>query len=428
MRLILLGLNHETAPVEIRERLAFSPQETELALGELRRDLAVEEALIISTCNRTELLLRHKILSTDEAAALPLRMVNRFLEWRGAESLSHDVFYVYHDEAAVRHLFRVAAGLDSMIVGEAQILAQVKEAYQIACRVRSNGFLLNKLMHASFRAGKRARAETEIGMGAVSVSLAAVELAQKIFRDLSKKRALVVGAGEMARLTAEHFVQKNVGSLTVVNRTDDKAVALAEQLGGRSIPFADLNSALADTDVVITSTGAAEFILTESNVRAVMAQRQNKPIFMIDISVPRNIDPAVKRVYNAFAYDIDDLNQIVDRNLSRRRLEVAKVEKIVDDEVAKFVDWHRSLEVTPTIKYLVEKCEAVRKEEVRRSAKHFTREQLEMIDAMTQSIVSKILHSPIARLRDSGNGGADDSPFWVDAVRNIFALEPESDD
>ncbi|MFA6449493.1 MAG: glutamyl-tRNA reductase [bacterium] len=426
MRLILVGLNHETAPVEIRERLAFSPQEAELALGELRRDPALEESLLLSTCNRTELVIRHKPLNPDETAALPLRLAKRFLEWRGAESIGYEIFYVRHDEDAVRHLFSVSAGLESMIVGEAQILAQVKEAYQISCRVRTNGFLLNKLMHAALRAGKRARSETEIGMGAVSISLAAVELSQKIFRDLSKKRALVIGAGEMARLTAEHFIQKNVGSLTVANRTDGKAMELAERLGGHAVPFAELQAAVAESDVVITSTGANEFILNEANVRAAMGLRQNKQIFLIDISVPRNIDPAVKRIYNVFAYDIDDLNQIVDRNLGRRRLETAKVEKIIAEEAASFADWHRSLEVTPTIRYLVDKFETVRTDEIKRNAKNFTPEQMETLDKVTQGIVNKILHSPIARLRDSGSG--EDSQFWVDAVRNIFALEPDTDE
>jgi glutamyl-tRNA reductase len=428
MRLILVGLNHETAPVEVRERLAFQPQEAELALGELRRDPAIEEALLISTCNRTEVVIRHKALLPDEAAALPIRLAQRFLEWRGAESLGCEMFYVHHDEEAVRHIFRVAAGLDSMIVGEAQILAQVKDAYQIACRVRTNGFLTNKLMHAAFKTGKRSRSETEIGIGAVSVSLAAVELSQKIFRDLSKKRALVIGAGEMARLTAEHFIQKTVGSLTVANRTDEKAVELAEQLGGHAAPYSNLLDSIAEADVVITSTGANEFILNETNVRAAMALRQNKQIFLIDISVPRNVDPAVKRLYNVFAYDIDDLNQIVDRNLGRRRLETAKVEKIIAEEVASFADWFRSLEVTPTIKYLVEKFESVRREEIRRGSKDFTPEQLDALDKITQGIVNKILHSPIARLRDCGDGTGDDSQFWVDAVRNIFALEPDSDE
>lgn len=418
----MMGLNHETAPVEVREKLAFSEQEAEMALGELRRDPMLEESLLISTCNRTEVVIRHKALTQDETAALPLRLITRFLEWRGAGSVDRSIFYVKHDEAAVKHLFRVAAGLESMIVGEAQILAQVKDAYAIACRANTNGFVLNKLMHAAFRAGKRARAETEIGMGAVSVSLAAVELSQKIFRDLSKKKALVIGAGEMARLTAEHFIQKNVGSLSVANRTDERAAELAERLGGRAIPYTRLREALAEADVVITSTAANEYILREQDLRAAMSARQNRQIFLIDIAVPRNVDPVVKKVYNVFAYDIDDLNQIVDRNLARRRQEIARVEKIIDSEVLNFADWYRSLEVTPTIKWLVEKCETVRREEIARSSKHFSGEQLEAVEKMTQSIVGKILHSPIERLRGSKEGPDGDSQFWVDAVRNIFAL------
>jgi len=428
MRLILVGINHETAPVELREKLAFSESETDRALQELRADPQIEEALLLSTCNRTELIARHRPLSTSDAAALPGRLIDNLIRWKNADPPpGRELFYVLRDEDAARHVFRVAAGLESMIVGEAQILAQTKEAYRAANRARSAGFFMHKLMHAALRVGKRARSETDIGVGAVSVSLAAVELAQKIFRDLSKKHALVIGAGEMARLTAEHFVQKNIGSLTVANRTDEKAVGLAEEIGGRAAPFDGLRDALLDADAVITSTSAPEPLLTEKTLREVMAARANRPIFLIDIAVPRNVDPAVKKVYNVFAYDIDDLNQIVDSNLGRRRREIPKVEKIIGQELAELVRWRRSLEVTPTIKRLVDACERIRREELERSSRHFSREQLEKLDALTQSIVRKILHHPISRLRETGADCEDDSAMWVEAVRSIFELEADGD-
>lgn len=427
MRLILVGLNHETAPVELRERLALSEAEIEVALDRLLKKEPIEEAIILSTCNRTELVARHKPLPAGAASAEPNRLIDEMIRWKNITSFDRGVFYAKENEEAVRHVFRVAAGLDSMIVGEAQILSQVKDAYRAANSVNASGFFMHKLMHAAFRAGKRARAETGIGVGAVSVSLAAVELARKIFRDLSKKHALVIGAGEMARLTAEHFVQKKIGSLTVTNRTDEKACALAEETGARGVPFEKMRDALAAADAVITSTGAEEPILTEKILRDVMAARHNRPIFLIDIAVPRNVDPAVRRVYNVFAYDIDDLKQIVDANLGHRRKEIPKAEKIVEQELAGFIQWYRSLEATPTIKLLTDRCEEIRREELSRSSKHFTREQQEKLDALTQGIVKKILHHPISKLRESGNEDTDDTATWVEAVRKVFDLEQDSD-
>jgi glutamyl-tRNA reductase len=423
MRLTLVGINHETAPVEIRERLAFSEAEAELVLSELKTDPRVEECLVVSTCNRTELLARHSPMSGEEAAGIPLWMIGRLKGWKNVSSLYEGLFYVFHNREAARHIFRVAAGLESMMLGEAQILGQMKDAYALAARARSNGFMLNKLMHSAFRAGKRARAETEIGIGAVSVSLAAAELAQKVFRDISKKRALVVGAGEMARLTAEHFIQKRIGSLAVMNRTEETGRALAESLGGRFTPLSALRAALVDADVVIAATGAREFVIDEKTVRAAMRERRNRALFIIDIGVPRNIDPAVKKIYNVFAYDIDDLKKIVDVNLGRRKREIPRVERIVEEELEDFVEWFRSLEVTPAIKELVEWAESVKRNEVEKSAKHFSPEQREQLDALAQGLVGKLLHPPISLLRESRHGGSDDAPYWVATIRKIFDLE-----
>ncbi len=423
MRLTLVGINHETAPVEIRERLAFSEAEAELALNELNADPRVEECLLVSTCNRTELLTRHSPMPGEEAAGIPLWQIGKLKAWKSAGALDDGLFYSFHNREAARHAFRVAAGLESMMLGEAQILAQMKDAYAIATRARSNGFMLNKLMHAAFRAGKRARSETEIGVGAVSVSLAAAELAQKVFRDISKKRALVVGAGEMARLTAEHFIQKKIGSLAVTNRTDESGRALAGSLGGHFTPFADLKTALVDADAVIAATASREFVIDEKTVRAAMRERQNRALFIIDIGVPRNVDPAVKKIYNVFAHDIDDLRKIVDVNLGRRKREVPRVERIIEEELDDFVDWYRSLEVTPAIKELVEWADSVKRNEVERSAKHFSPEQREQLDALAQGLVGKLLHPPISLLRESRHGGADDAPYWVATIRKIFDLE-----
>jgi len=425
---MLVGINHTTAPVEVREKLAFSEAETEAALRELKADSAIEEALLLSTCNRTELIVKRRAISGEgNGGAAPELLTRKLSSWKQTGELPPEVFYIHRDIDAARHIFRVSAGLESMIVGESQILAQTKESYRIACKAGANGYMMNRLMHATFKVGKRARAETEIGIGAVSISLAAVELSQRIFRDLSKKSALVVGAGETAALTAEHFVQKNIGSLTVVNRTYEKAEELARRLGGSAAPLSSLAESIAKSDVVITSTSAPSYLVTPEIMRVAVNIRQKRPIFLIDIGVPRNIDPAVNKIYNVFAHDIDDLNKIVDKNLARRRSETPKVEKIIDEEIALLEEWYRSLEVTPTIKQLVERIESVRREEMKKSSRHFSREQMEKVDALTQSIVNKILHHPISRLRESGDD-SDDARFLVETVRNIFNLETPADE
>ncbi|MFC1474418.1 glutamyl-tRNA reductase [bacterium] len=428
MNLVLAGINHETAPVEYRERLAFSDSEAEQALLDLQQEKHISEAILLSTCNRTELYVVYKPssgLKNDEVAGA---LIESILAWKNAEDMGTNSFYIRYDTQAARHLFRVSAGLESMIKGEAQILAQVKEAYRIGCKVRICGTILHKLMHLAFRAGKRARTETDIGIGAVSVSLAAVELAERIFRDLPKKNALVIGAGEMAGLTAQHFTDKGIKSLTVANRTEENARALAAKLGAAVAPFSNLTDAVADADVVIVSTAASLFLITPQMMRTVMKIRRNRPVFVMDISVPRNVDPEIGRVYNVFSHDIDDLQQIVDKNNARRSKEIPKVERIIEMEIGAFIEWLDSLQVAPTIKDLVGHIDEIRREEIEKNAKHFSDEQLEQVDMLTRSLVKKILHDPITRLR-TGNGGDDeDTPFWVDTVRKVFNLEKNADE
>ncbi len=428
MRLILVGINHETAPVEIRERLAFCEPEIESALADIKRDGKIEEAVLFSTCNRTELLVRHSAMDEKLSASLPAALIGMLKSWKSADALSDSLFYCFRDIEAARHLFRVAAGLESMIVGEAQILSQVKESFRTACRVRTNGFITNKLLHSAFRAGKRARSETGIGIGAVSVSLAAVELSQKIFRDLSKKKALIIGAGQTARLTAEHFIQKNIGSISIANRTFQNAVVLAARIGGHAGRFDDLVSEISEADIIIGTTSSPSPIVTTAMVRQAMARRQNRALVLIDIAVPRDFEPDARKVYNVFANDIDALNNIVDRNLSHRRAQIPDVEKIIGEELAVFSDWHRSLEVTPTIKMLVDRIDGIRNDEIQRCRKYFSDDQLQQVDMLTQSIVKKILHTPISRMRESQNNEMEDSRYWVETVRNIFNLEQERDE
>lgn len=408
--------------MDLREKLAFSEEEAGLFLGGLAGDPHVAESLLLSTCNRTELYCRAALNGAcpDDSATFLRRLL---LKGRAA-SLNPSCFYTYTGIDAARRLFRVAAGLDSMILGESQVLGQVKDAYRLACRCRTNGFLINKLLHTAFRVGGRARSETEIATGAVSFSMAAVEPAQKIFHDLTKKRALVIGAGEMAVLTAEHFTAKRIGKLVFTNRTMEKAAALAEKFGGETADCNNLPSALAESDIVIASTRSPDYLITADMVRAAMHARRNQPIFLVDIAVPRNIDPAAGNMYNVFACNIDDLQQIIDRNLSRRRAEVPKVETIIEDEIRELVKWYHSLSVTPTIKSLVRRAEEIRAAQLEKSIKNFTPEQREVLDALTKSLVSKLIHAPITKIRECGDD-IETMLYRLDAVRDIFDLKNE---
>jgi len=428
MNLVLVGINHETAPVEYRERLAFPEADCVAALASLTAGPMISEAVLLSTCNRTELYAVYKPAAGRSKEDVAGSLMESILAWKNAEDMGTEPFYTRHDTRAAKHLFKVSAGLESMIKGEAQILAQVKEAYRLGCKAGSCGTVMHKLLHLAFRAGKRARTETEIGMGAVSISLAAVELSERIFRDLPRKKALVIGAGEMAGLTAQHFADKGVGSLTVTNRTEENARALAGKLGAAVASFDRLEDAVADADVVIVSTSAESFLVTPSLMRNVMKRRRNRPVFVMDISVPRNVDPDVAKVYNVFAHDIDDLRQIVDRNLEKRKKEIPKVERILEKELEALQEWHDSLQVAPTIKDLVGYIEEIRREEIEKSAKYFSGEQLEQLDVLTRSLVKKILHNPITSLR-SANGTHDgDAPYWADTVRKVFNLGKQSDE
>ena len=401
MRLVMIGINHETAPVEVRERLAFDRAACEEALEELLAQPDVAEAMLLSTCNRTELYARQ----AEGAGPLPAfadGLIRELTRIGDADGLAPALFQTRLNDDVVRYLYRVAAGLESMMKGEAQILAQVKNAYRIACGVGGCAAVLHKLLHSTFRVGKRARAATDIGVGAVSVGLAAAQLAQEVFGELHDRNVLVVGAGEIAALAASHFANRGA-SLAVANRTEDRACELAEKFGGRVEPFGQLTEAIADADLVITSTGAARHLITESMMLDIGPRR---PALMIDLAVPRNIDPAVAAIDGVSLYDIDGLRSIVDGNLGRRSAAVPQVEEFINKETEAFGRWHRSLEVVPTIQDMISVVETIRRNEIERVARHFSAEQLEQIDKLTRSIVRKILHHPITTLRENhANGG-----------------------
>jgi len=418
MQLALVGLSHKTAPVEIRERLAFSNDALRSALTSLVDRRAVNEAMILSTCNRVEVVAE----SPDD------RLIRDFIcEFH---QVSHDSvsthLYSYRNVDAIRHVFRVTASLDSMVIGEPQILGQVKEAFRIAMDAGTVGMHLSALMNRAFAVAKKVRSETGISQSAVSVSYAAVELARKIFGDLSGKTVMIIGASKMGELAAKHLRRAGASSVLVTNRTFERAVELAKVFEGAAVPFEHFTDHMAGADIVITSTGAPHFIIGSSLAEQVIHRRKNKPIFFIDIAVPRDIDPAVNQIDNAFLYDIDDLQQVIDANLKERLKEAMRAEQIVDDEVEAFCLKMQTRDVVPTIVQLRESLEKVRRDEIERNRRHLkdlSPEQQAAVDQITKSIVNKILHPPIEQLKQMAHDpqGAD----LAELIRKIFNVKPQ---
>jgi glutamyl-tRNA reductase len=419
MRLVLIGMNHKTAPLEIRERLQLSCGDDARSLTELMSLPEIREALCLATCNRVEVLAR---VAEGEQAAEGLR---EFIYRQGnleREELER-CLYVYRDREAVRHLFRVASSLDSMVMGEPQILGQLREAYRQAVSNRATTVLLNRLLHHAFRVAKRVRTETGIAGNAVSVSYAAVELAKKIFGDLKGKKILVIGAGEMSELAVRHLIRQGAGHILIANRTYERAKELAETLQGVPLTFDRIPEVLPEIDIVITSTGAPGYVVSAEMVASALRRRRNRLLFLIDIAVPRDIDPAAGDIENVYLYNIDHLQDVVDSNKEVRRMEAMKAEEIIAEEIAVYEEWFNALAVVPTIVSLREKMEAIMKGELERSAswmKILDGEERSRIETLTASIVNKILHDPIIALKEESRE-RDELPY-VAAVRRLFKI------
>jgi glutamyl-tRNA reductase len=332
-----------------------------------------------------------------------------------------DLFTLTAGDAA-RHLFRVAAGTDSMVLGDVQILAQVKEGFHLATELTTAGFFMNRLFQLAFRAGKRARTETEIGDGAVSVSYAAVELAEKIFDDLHKKSALVIGAGETADLTATHLRGKEIGKLYITNRTPERAEQLAEKVQGVVIPFDNWFDILPDVDIVISSVEVNRFVLATPDVRRTLKSHGNKTLFIIDIGVPRNIDPEIKNIENVFLYDLDTLNLMVEENLQKRRAEIPKVEAVIAEVLAELTHWYSSLEVNPTITALTQFMENIRQEELAKNINRFDPKDRELVELVTKRIINKIVHAPIVNLRNGQETSLAERLHRMSVIQKLFGL------
>jgi len=420
MKFSITGINHRTAPVEIRERVAFPEESLPAALAELRRRSGVEEGLILSTCNRVEIA----VCAADEAD--PRAAVEEFLT--GAHAIERDWLrphlYHYEGRAAIQHLFRVASSLDSMVVGEPQILGQLKSAYALAREHGAVSGFLDALCTRAFSVAKRVRSETEIGHSAVSVSYAAVELARQIFGALRDRTIILVGAGKMSELAARHLRRAGAGRVWVTNRTPERAAEMAAQVDGHVVEYTRFHEVLPEIDIVIASSGAPHFILGPDDVRRALGARRNRPMFLIDIAVPRNIDPAVNKLDNVFLYDIDDLGRVVQSNREARSREADEAESIVAEEVERMVSRLLAREVTPTIVGLQQQLETIRKAEVdrlRAKLGPLSPQQEEAVEAITRGIINKIAHGPISELRR--HAGEPNGLPVIDLIRRVFRLE-----
>lgn len=418
-----IGMNHKTAPVELRECLAKDSNGLEEALAWMRDQPFIKEGLFVSTCNRVEALFTtDRVEEAEESVVGLLSRLGRIPAMRFAPHL-----FTYKGKDAVRHVFRVASSLDSMVVGEPQILGQIKEAYTKATREKTTGTVLNRLMHRAFHTAKRVRTETGVCDAAVSVSYAAVELAKKIFYDLKGKKVLLIGAGEMAELAARNLLSHGVSSIVVANRTFERAVELASQFQGRPVAFEEIGSALPDVDIVISSTASTGFVITSEQVKRCFRKRRNSPLFLIDIAVPRDVDPQVNDLENTYVYDIDDLISVTRSNMAQREEEALKGERIVEEEVIKFERWLNTLSVVPTIVSLKDKAESIRLAEMRKSLSSLgalSPQQMKGLDTLTQSIVEKILNDPIVFLKQKSE--RPQAAAYLDVTRRLFNLDREN--
>ncbi|HEU4495255.1 MAG TPA: glutamyl-tRNA reductase [Rubrobacteraceae bacterium] len=417
MLIAVAGMSHRSAPVEVRERVAFPPCAGRGFLRRLGEEGVAEEAVLLSTCNRTEV---YAVVEEENARS---RILDLLAEDRGVErvSLEEDTYWLT-DADAVSHLYRVASSLDSMVVGEGQILGQVRDAYRAATEEQRTGVVLNRLFHTSLRVGKQVRAETGIGDSSLSVPHVAVKLAEGVFGTLEGRTALVLGAGDMSELLIKHLRARNVGEVRIANRTPERALALAERVGGRAVSFGALSEALAEVDVVVSSTGAGAWVVRSEPVAAALARRE-EPLFFIDIAVPRDVDPVVQTLQRAFVYDIDDLQAVVERNAGDRSEAAEKGEAMIYPAVLEFMGWLSSLHVVPLIKELKDGAEQIRRHELSRALKKMdlSPEEEAAVVRMSHSLMNKLLHGPISELKALAEAG---HPLKSAEVRRrLLALE-----
>ena len=419
MHLFLLGVSHKTAPVDVRERLDFSSRDLGAAVEALATRPSAAESVVLSTCNRSEIYVASE---NPERAREDIVAFLSHYHSLPPESFAPHLFS-FGDDAAAKHLFRVAAGLDSLVVGEPQILGQVKDAFETAAGRRCTGPMLSKLFHWSFGVGKRVRTETALGEGAVSISFAAVALARKIFGRLEGRRVLVIGAGEISSLTAEHLRSQGVGEMVITSRTTAHAETLASTVGGTAAPWDDVTALLNTADIVVTATGSQRPILTRAQVETTTGRHRPDPLFIIDLAVPRDVEPSVGDIEQVFLYNVDDLQSIVQENLSRRTREIAHAETIVAEELLKFATWQRSRGAVPTVVALRQRFDAIRRSELQRldgKLAGLSPDARARVDEVTRLIVEKLLHEPTEQLKALPD--EETQVAYTEAVNRLFRL------
>jgi glutamyl-tRNA reductase len=419
MNLLGISINHRTAPVELREALHLSDDEIRKFIQQTKEsDFA--EGIIISTCNRTEI---YAIPKNEKTSLNDLQ--NLIKKYKSNFEVKEENFQNFISRESVEHLFRVACGIDSLLIGDNQIFKQVKDSFVIVEEMNFAGVLIRRVMDAATRVGKRAITETAISEGAVTVSYAAVQLVEKIFSNLQKKSALIIGTGETGEIAAKHLRDRGIGRLALTNRSFEKAEKLAAELNTAVFPFANFKEHLYKFDIIVSATSAQDLILTKADIEAAMKKRNYASMVLMDIAIPRDIDPESKKIDYVFYHDIDSLNIIVDQNLAKRKTEIPKVEKIIQEELDNFFEWYNSLEAAPTIKTIRDYFEAVRSEEVEKNINKFSEDDKEKLEIITKRIINKILHHPTIELRKISESDlrAEDTAAKISIIRDLFGLD-----
>jgi glutamyl-tRNA reductase len=417
MNLIAISINHRTAPVEVREAVYLKEDEIRPFIN-IAKENQIKEGLILSTCNRTEIF---GIPTTSESSHENLQ--NLLLNFKQSQNITEEHFQKFVSRDAIKHLFSVATGIDSLLVGDNQIFKQVKDSFQIAEESNFTGYIMHRIFDAAIRTGKRAISETSISEGAVTVSYAAVQLTEKIFSNLNKKSALVIGTGETGEIAAKHLSEKGIGSLSVTNRTQEKADKLAQKLNAKVIPFTEFRDSIYKFDIIISATASPEILVNKDDVKIALKKRSNNPMILMDIAIPRDIDPETRKIDYVFYHDLDSLNIIVEQNLSKRKSEIPKVEEIIEQELDNFWEWYNSLQAAPAIKDLRDFFEDIRNEEVEKNKNKFSSEDQEKLDIVTKRIINKILHHPTVELRKADDSaGASESATKIGIIRDLFGI------
>jgi len=421
MNLIAVSINHRTATVELREAVFLSEDEIRAVTKKAKENL-FKEGLVISTCNRTEIF---GLPANSDLTHQHIK--NLITDIKSSKEISDENLEKYISRDALRHLFKIASGIDSLLVGDNQIFKQIKESFQIAEEMDFAGFLMKRIFDSAIRTGKRAISETKISDGAVTVSYAAVQLIEKIFFNLSKKSALVIGTGETGEIAAKHLRDKGIGRLALTNRTFEKAERLATELNTAVFPFDTFKDHLYKFDIIVSATSSPGILLSKEDIKSSMKKRNSEPMVIMDIAIPRDVDPETKKIESVFYHDIDSLNIIVEQNLARRKAEIPKVEKIIEEELLSFYEWYNSLQAAPTIKELRDKFESIRAEEVEKNINKFSAEDREKLEIVTKRIINKILHHPTTELKktdETGYTGA--ARFGI--IRSLFGMDSDKEE